>query len=64
MKVTDFEFVPTLSNNINSFQPEYKKKEKTEMCRFWARSDPCPFKDDCAFAHGEDELQKKTHVAA
>ena len=63
MKVTDFEFVPTFSNN-NSFQPEYKKKEKTEMCKFWARSSSCPFGDECAFAHGEDELQKKTHVAA
>lgn len=47
----------------SAYEPEYKKKEKTELCKFWARGNICPFEDDCAFAHGDDELQKKTHVA-
>jgi hypothetical protein len=72
MKVTNFEFVPTSSNyeiketaenSAAPFEPEYKKKEKTEMCKTWARGLNCPFGDKCAFAHGEEQLVKKTHVA-
>ena len=33
------------------------------MCKSWARGLNCPFGDKCAFAHGEEQLQKKTHVA-
>ena len=46
------------------YEPEYKKKEKTELCKFWLSGQQCKFGHDCAFAHGEHELAKKTHVAS
>jgi hypothetical protein len=63
-------FVPTfetLSNDDEAqgeFEPAYKQKEKTEICKFWLNGESCKFGDECAFAHGEDELVKKTHVAS
>lgn len=46
------------------YEPAYKQKEKTEICKFWLNGEECKFGDDCAFAHGETELMKKTHVAS
>lgn len=43
--------------------PDYKRKEKTEMCKNWAETKACVFGDKCTFAHGEDQLMKKKHVA-
>ena len=40
----------------------WKKKVKTELCRFWLNGQACENsqKDQgCGFAHGQDELQKK-----
>lgn len=40
----------------------WKKKVKTELCRFWLQGKECENsqKDQgCGFAHGQDELQKK-----
>jgi len=40
----------------------WKKKVKTELCRFWLQGEQCQNsqKDQgCGFAHGQDELMKK-----
>lgn len=40
----------------------WKKKVKTELCRFWLNGQACEnsLKDQgCGFAHGQEELQKK-----
>ena len=40
----------------------WKKKVKTELCRFWLMGQECPNskkEQGCGFAHGQDELQKK-----
>jgi hypothetical protein len=46
------------------YEPAYKQKEKTEICKFWLNGQDCKFGSECAFAHGEHELMKKTHVAS
>lgn len=55
-------------NRVKSFrsskttQSAWKKKVKTELCKFWLLGQPCEnLKKDqgCGFAHGQDELQKK-----
>ena len=50
--------------NMDVFEPAYKQKEKTEICKFWLNGQDCKFGAECAFAHGEHELMKKTHVAS
>ena len=52
------------SSKDHTYEPAYKKKEKTELCKNWERGIECKFGDQCAFAHGYDDLQKKTHVAS
>jgi len=52
------------ADNVASFEPAYKQKEKTEICKFWLNGEDCKFGTECAFAHGNDELVKKTHVAS
>merc|ERR1711988_1752738 len=40
----------------------WKKKVKTELCRFWLNGQECENskkEQGCGFAHGQDELQKK-----
>lgn len=40
----------------------WKKKVKTELCRFWLNGQKCENshkEQGCGFAHGQDELQKK-----
>jgi hypothetical protein len=48
---------------LRSFEPAYKRKEKTELCKNWKQG-LCKYGQNCAFAHGEEYLQKKTHVAS
>eukprot|EP00347_Sterkiella_histriomuscorum_P011792 403371081 len=50
--------VDTQSNTGSSFKTKYK----TEICRNWELHGTCKFGDTCAFAHGDFELQKKSHV--
>ena len=59
------------SNNPYAFKntgriisKDYKMKVKTELCKSWLKDGTCSFGDNCAFAHGEHELQKKKHVAS
>jgi len=41
---------------------EYKKKQKTEMCKNWEMKGACKWGNKCSYAHGEHELVKKTHL--
>lgn len=52
------------ADNMQTYEPAYKIKEKTEICKFWLNGEDCKFGNECAFAHGENELVKKTHVAS
>jgi len=42
---------------------DFKKKYKTEVCKYWAEHGYCEFGDHCAFAHGETEIRQKSFVA-
>ncbi|CAK73085.1 unnamed protein product (macronuclear) [Paramecium tetraurelia] len=41
---------------------EYTKKKKTELCKNFELTGFCKFGDECSFAHGQLELQAKTHL--
>jgi len=44
------------------FVKEYKKKQKTELCKNWEMYGTCKWNDRCSYAHGRHELVKKTHM--
>jgi len=46
----------------DNFIKNYQMKYKTEMCKNWELWGKCKFEKTCSFAHGEHELQKKTHL--
>lgn len=64
-----YQKTPTL--DINPFTPQkrnvkqensWKRKVKTELCRFWLQGLQCENQikeQGCGFAHGQEELQKK-----
>lgn len=64
----DFEFPDCNIQDGYSPMPDeetssnFRLKEKTEICKNWL-SNTCRFGDRCAFAHGYDEVQLKSHVA-
>ena len=37
----------------------YRMKWKTEMCKYWEMYGKCKYGNNCAFAHGESELNKR-----
>jgi len=39
-----------------------KKLHKTELCSFWNESSTCTYKGKCYFAHGVNELKKRTRI--
>ena len=41
---------------------DYKIKKKTELCSTFMSTGSCKYGDNCAFAHGDEELRKKVHV--
>ena len=41
---------------------DFKKKWKTEKCHYWEMYGECKFGDNCAFAHGDQELKQKTNL--
>jgi butyrate response factor 1 len=47
-----------LSKYIESFRTKYK----TEMCKYWELNGDCMFKENCAFAHGPQELNNKAAI--
>ena len=50
-------FHDLLHCNSNSSNPV---KYKTEVCKFWEINKCCKFNKTCLFAHGSDEIRKKT----
>jgi len=40
-----------------------KKLHKTELCSFWNDSSTCRYKGKCYFAHGINQLKKRTRIA-
>ena len=42
------------------FKNKIKKIQKTELCKNWGLYGNCYFKDNCSFAHGENELRRKS----
>lgn len=56
------QFVPSDTEPAQP-EPSFRRKEKTEICKNWLQG-LCRFGAQCAFAHGQSEVQKKTHVAA
>jgi len=45
-------------------EQDYRKKYKTEFCKYWAEKGFCEFGDQCAFAHGNQEVRQKQHVSS
>ena len=41
---------------------DFKTKWKTEKCHYWEMYGKCKFGENCAFAHGDHELKKKTNL--
>ena len=48
----------TSTNNA----PKRKLLFKTELCSSWLRRGRCEYGDKCSFAHGADELRRRTEV--
>jgi len=63
MPLSDSEEVIS-DDQASSFEPSYKCKIKTELCKFWQRGEHCIFGESCAFAHGLEQLKKKVHVTS
>ena len=38
---------------------DFKTKWKTEICHYWEMNGFCKYGDNCAFAHGENELKNR-----
>ena len=38
---------------------DFKTKWKTEICHYWEMNGYCKYGDNCAFAHGENELKNR-----
>lgn len=54
-------FTP-LSKKNSKLESGWKRKVKTELCRFWLKGQQCENllkEQGCGFAHGQEELQKK-----
>lgn len=72
MNLTAAEFKPIFGSGCTAnhehgpeeFEPTFKIKTKTELCKFWLHDGMCQYGYDCAFAHGVHELQKKQHVTS
>ena len=52
----------SLNIKKNKNTMDFKKKWKTEKCHYWEMYGECKFGANCAFAHGEKELKKKTNI--
>jgi hypothetical protein len=53
------------NNNNNNKKPfksnanDFKVKYKTELCKYWSINGFCKFGDNCAYAHGIENLRSK-----
>ena len=46
-------------NKHSEDKNDFKSKWKTEICHYWEMYGYCKYGDSCAFAHGNDELNKR-----
>lgn len=56
------QMTPSLSRKCSKNENGWKRKVKTELCKFWLSGLECENQhkeQGCGFAHGQDELQKK-----
>jgi len=44
-------------------EADFRTKYKTEVCKYWATYGVCEFGDQCAFAHGKQDLREKVHTS-
>jgi hypothetical protein len=44
-------------------EADFRMKYKTEVCKYWAAYGVCEFGDQCAFAHGKQDLREKVHTS-
>ena len=51
------------ANNTNDIYKgnasDFKKKYKTELCKFYEMTGKCKYGDSCAYAHGKENLRSK-----
>ena len=60
---TNFNFSKFLNRKQTGDSIDFKTKWKTEKCNYWEMFGECKFGENCAFAHGEEELKnKKTNI--
>lgn len=53
------------NRQMNQFKPNMQNQQqynsmvyKTVECKFYKQNKPCPYKERCTFAHGEQELRQ------
>lgn len=51
------------SQERTKFNQRIMIKKKTELCETFMNRGQCPYGQSCSFAHGYNELQKKTHLS-
>jgi len=51
------------SKKKSAGEADFRIKYKTEVCKYWAAYGYCEFGDQCAFAHGKQEIREKVHIS-
>ena len=65
VKNIEIEIDKKSDNNINKNKKksgdtkDFRTKWKTEICHYWEMNNYCKYGDNCAFAHGENELKNR-----
>ena len=65
VKNIEIEIDKKADNNINKNKKksgdtkDFRTKWKTEICHYWEMNGYCKYGDNCAFAHGENELKNR-----
>ena len=49
----------TNSSNFKGKASDFKIKYKTELCKFYELTGQCKYGDNCAYAHGKENLRAK-----
>jgi hypothetical protein len=50
---------PSLATKVSDGTPQVVRL-KYEMCKNWRTKGACPYAEKCLFAHGENELSRRT----
>lgn len=43
---------------------DFRAKYKTEVCKYWTQTGYCQFGDQCAFAHGQQEIRQRQNLSS